>query len=120
MYVISIAAGSNNDVFDALDFAAQYPFRSGASKVIVVIPCSDCSESKLSKEAIAARMNSEDIAVHVINDFSYEITVGGKNPASTLLFGRFQFFLTYLCPDLFVVVLVYRMIVFCLHFLIDM
>lgn len=80
--------GSNKDVFDAIDFATQYPFRTGASKVIIVIPCSDCSESQVSKQAIATRVNNEGITIHVMNDFSYEITASGKNPSTNYLFGK--------------------------------
>ena len=79
---------TNKDVFSAIDFAAQYPFRAGASKVIVVLPCSDCSSSQLSYRSVAARLNSENINVHVINDFAFEVTVDGKNPPTNYLFGK--------------------------------
>jgi len=78
---------TNKDVFSAIDFAAQYPFRAGASKVVIVLPCSDCSSSQLSYRSVAARLNSENINVHVINKFDFEVTVEGKNPASNYLFG---------------------------------
>ena len=92
LQIIYFIAGNNKDVFDAIDFAAQYPFRAGASKVVIVLPCSNCGESKLSYRSIAERLNTEDITVHVINDFSYDVTVEGKNPASNYLFGKILYF----------------------------
>lgn len=84
---LRFGAGENNDVLGAVDFAAQYPFRSGATKIIVVIPCSDCSSSKISYRPLAARLINEGITLHVLNEFSYEITVPGKNPDTNYLFG---------------------------------
>lgn len=88
-YHCAVLAGDNKDVFDAIDFAAQYPFRTGSTKVIIVIPCSDCSESKHSYRSVAERLTSQDITVHVINDFSYEVTTRGVNPSTNYLFGKY-------------------------------
>jgi hypothetical protein len=79
--------GKNKDVLEAVDFAAQYPFRSGATKFVIVVPCSDCSTSALSYRALASRLVSEDITLHVLNGFSYDLTVDGKNPENNYLFG---------------------------------
>lgn len=83
-----VSEGSNKDVFAAIDFAAQYPFRSGATKVIVVIPCSDCSSSALSYRSLASKLVSEDITLHILNEFSYEVLVEGKNPSGNYVFGK--------------------------------
>lgn len=89
MFVCSfLTEGENNDVLSAIDFAAQYPFRAGATKMVVVIPCSDCGSNLLSYRSLAARLISEGITLHVLNDFSYDVTVEGKNPETNYLFGE--------------------------------
>lgn len=80
--------GDNKDVFEAVDFAAQYPFRAGAAKIIVLIPCSDCSESHLSYRSLVSRLNNEDITVHLMNDFAFELTEDSKNAPTNYLFGK--------------------------------
>jgi hypothetical protein len=79
--------GKNTDVFGAVEFAAQYPFIAGATKIIILIPCSVCGMNILSYRSLSARLVNENIKLHVMNKFSYEITVEGKNPETNYLFG---------------------------------
>lgn len=56
--------------------------------MVIVVPCSDCSESALSYKSIVQKVAAQDISVHVLNEFAYELTQASRNPAGNYLFGK--------------------------------
>ncbi|XP_077982070.1 uncharacterized protein LOC144437076 [Glandiceps talaboti] len=65
----------NNDTFSAIRKAANYPFRTGVSKSIIVLTCSQCkeSESVVSYDELFNTLKEQDITVHVMTENGFKI-----------------------------------------------
>jgi len=65
--------GTNNDAFRAVRAAAQYPFRTGVAKSIIMLTCSDCSQSSISKDEIIHMLREQGISLHVMTEDGFKI-----------------------------------------------
>jgi hypothetical protein len=65
----------NVDTFEAISFAADYPFRAGASKNMILLTCTPCKEEvmRLDYSDVQRLLLSEGITLHVMNDKAIEM-----------------------------------------------
>lgn len=80
---MSSAAGS--DAMFALRYAAQLPFRAGASKTIVLVTCNTCHQNSTRYSEIQHILLANDIHLHVlVQDI---IHLKSKSPKTAYIFG---------------------------------
>ena len=77
--------GAYKDVRAAVKFAAQYPFRAGVAKAVILVPCSKCSQSKMSENAIKQILHDRDIVLHVLQNEDFTLNV--KTPKASNIIG---------------------------------
>lgn len=80
--------GENTDVLGAVMFAANYPFRAGVSKSIVLMPCSSCEETETSYAEIKELLLERGINLHLLKEHDFEFR-SNKSPKSTNVFGNY-------------------------------
>jgi hypothetical protein len=80
-----LQAGSSPDVMGALIYAAKLPFRAGASKSIILIPCDSCNEQSVRYSDVQRVLSQSDIHLHVlVQDL---IQLKSRSPKTSLIFG---------------------------------
>lgn len=80
-----LRSGSSPDVMSALIYAAKLPFRAGASKSIILIPCDSCSEQSVRYSDVQRMLIQSDIHLHVlVKDL---IQLKSRSPKTSLIFG---------------------------------
>ncbi|XP_078574880.1 apolipophorins-like isoform X1 [Branchiostoma floridae x Branchiostoma japonicum] len=71
---LEFGEGQNNDAFSSLRMAADYPFRTGAAKSIVILSCSEeCQETQGDYKAISSMLKERDITVHLLKDHRFRL-----------------------------------------------
>ncbi|XP_078656508.1 apolipophorins-like isoform X3 [Branchiostoma floridae x Branchiostoma belcheri] len=71
---LEFGEGTNNDAFTSLRMAADYPFRTGAAKSIVILSCSEeCQESQGDYKQISSMLKDRDITVHLLKDHRFRL-----------------------------------------------
>ena len=75
------------DVLKAIKFAAKYPFRTGVSKTIVVIPCNSCDEVQTSYRDVMRLLTERDIRLHVVMDHEFKMKPGVEK-SSQINYGK--------------------------------
>ena len=84
---LNIEKGSSNaDGLLALRYALRMPYRSGASKTVVLIPCSTCKEQSISYAEVQQVLFEHDIRLHMLLDYNFEVK--GKTPKSVIYYGE--------------------------------
>jgi hypothetical protein len=70
----------NNDTLRAVLAAAQYPFRSGVAKNIILLTCSQCreSESTISYSHMLTKLREQGITLHVLTNNNFNVKKTGK------------------------------------------
>jgi len=68
------------DTFEAISFAADYPFRAGASKNLILLTCTPCQEEvmRLDYSDVQRLLLSEGITLHIMNDKAIEMKSAQK------------------------------------------
>jgi hypothetical protein len=82
-------AGNDGDVMAGVRFAAKYPFRTGASKSIVLLPCDACREGEVRYTELQQLLIERDLKLHMIMDHSFPLRGGksNKSPKTAYIFG---------------------------------
>ena len=80
------AKGDNKDILHALRFASNLPFRGGASKNLVLLPCNRCQEGIVSYAEIQQVLLQKDIRFHVLMQEIFKLK--GKESKAGIIFGR--------------------------------
>ncbi|CAH1244201.1 CTD-3088G3.8 [Branchiostoma lanceolatum] len=71
---LEFGEGQNNDAFTSLRMAANYPFRTGAAKSIVILSCSEeCQETQGDYKEISTMLKDRDITVHLLKDHRFRL-----------------------------------------------
>jgi len=65
--------GQYNDTFNAVRAATKYPFRTGVAKSIILVTCSDCSQSSMNYDEIFDILREQGISLHVMTDNGFKI-----------------------------------------------
>ena len=68
----------NTDALAAISFAAKYPFRTGVSKTIIVVPCEKCTERSVSYPDIRQLLMDRDITLHVLMPHDFTLPKSGS------------------------------------------
>ncbi|XP_055847743.1 uncharacterized protein LOC129913211 [Episyrphus balteatus] len=71
---IEVGNGNNSDILAAISAATQLEFRPGASKVLILLSCSDCSSKamKFDFTSILQYMLEEGVNLHILADTEFE------------------------------------------------
>ena len=82
------------DVYSAMQLAASYPFRQGASKTVIVVACEDAAYDS---PATAELMRELGVSVHVLKAHDFQVAANDA-PRTSRLFGKlFYIFFTANC-----------------------
>lgn len=67
--------GGSNDTFAAVKLAANYPFRAGAAKHIVLLSCSEYTEEnpKLSFKELSVMLRKRAISLTILMDYQFSL-----------------------------------------------
>lgn len=77
--------GTNVDTLLAVQYAAQLPFRAGASKTVVLLACDSCQETKTRYSDVQRSLLNNDVRLHVlIQDI---IRLKSKSPKTAYIYG---------------------------------
>ncbi|XP_070564132.1 uncharacterized protein [Ptychodera flava] len=63
----------NNDTFNAIRAATEYPFRTGVAKSIILLACNDCGKSRFHYDEIINLLRDQGISLHVMTDNGFKI-----------------------------------------------
>lgn len=74
------------DGLAALEFAANYPFRVGVGKSVIVIPCYSCEEFSFSYSAVQSILVDREIKLSML--MQNEFRVDKTDPATSYIFGK--------------------------------
>ena len=83
-------AGDNVDSMQAVRFAADYPFRTGASKNIVLLPCDACLENAVTYTEMQRLLLARDVRLHVLMQHDIRL-FGRKSAKQAFIFGESAF-----------------------------
>ena len=77
--------GTDVDVMQAVSYAAQLPFRAGASKTMILLACNECTELTQSYSDVQRRLIDNDIHLHVL---VHEILrLRSRSPKTAYIYG---------------------------------
>jgi hypothetical protein len=79
---------SKADVLAALHYAALYPFRTGVSKSIVLMPCQECTEQSIRYADIQQLLLNRDIRLHTFIQDGFKLKSASKSPKSSYIVGK--------------------------------
>ncbi|XP_071953839.1 apolipophorins-like [Antedon mediterranea] len=68
---LEFGEGGNNDTFKALEKAANYPFRAGVAKNIILISCSQCKDSKMTYMRISRTIIKRGINFNILMNYNF-------------------------------------------------
>jgi hypothetical protein len=80
-----LESGDTSDVLSALKFATTLPFRSGASKTVVLMACDACSEKTLRYSDLQRSLLNNDITLHVLTQETIQLK--SRSPKTAYIFG---------------------------------
>jgi len=81
-----LEAGTDADVMQAVSYAAKLPFRAGASKSLILLPCNECSERQLRYSDVQRLLVNNDIRLH---DLVHEIIrLKSRSPKTAYIYGK--------------------------------
>jgi hypothetical protein len=80
-----LEAGESVDALSAISYVARLPFRAGASKTIILIPCDSCREQTIRYTDVQRVLIQSDIRLHVlVPDL---IMLKSRSPKTAFIFG---------------------------------
>ena len=70
--------------------ATNYPFRPGASKTVILVPCRGCAEGNVTRWEVERDLQRKDIQFHVLMDYDFMLKDQGRNesPKSSEIYGK--------------------------------
>jgi len=78
--------GTDVDVMQAVSYAAQLPFRAGASKSLILLACNECTERKQRYSDVQRLLVNNDIHLHVL---VHEILrLKSRSPKTAYIYGK--------------------------------
>jgi len=78
--------GTDVDVMQAVKYAARLPFRAGASKTMILLPCSECAEIKQRYSDVQRLLVNNDIHLHVL--VHEIIRLKSRSPKTAYIYGK--------------------------------
>lgn len=78
---------ANVDVMKAVMRAAEYPFRVGVRKAVILVTCTGCHETDVTTWELAQMLEKFDITLHVLADHDFK-TKGNLSSKTSYLYGR--------------------------------
>lgn len=81
----SLEGGSAPDIMAALGYAARLPYRAGASKTILLVPCDACKEQTIRYSDAQRVLVQSDIRLHVL--VQEPIMLKTRSPKTAFIFG---------------------------------
>eukprot|EP00920_Eleutheroschizon_duboscqi_P012335 GHVT01029474.1.p1 GENE.GHVT01029474.1~~GHVT01029474.1.p1 ORF type:complete len:2008 (+),score=229.68 GHVT01029474.1:1639-7662(+) len=75
------------DVLAALHYAALYPFRTGVSKSIILLPCQACHEQSIRYADVQQLLLDRDIRLHTFIQDNFKLKSASKSPKSSYIIG---------------------------------
>lgn len=72
---------TNEDSLAAINFASQYPFRAGASKTIILVPCDSCKEEMLTYPEVQQVLQYHNIRLHLLLDHTFKLRTAATKTA---------------------------------------
>ncbi|XP_063962914.1 uncharacterized protein LOC129270861 [Lytechinus pictus] len=81
--------GDNNDTFAAVKYAANYPFRAGAAKHIILLSCSEFTgdNSELSFRELSVMLRKRAISLTILTDYQFSVSNSKSKSKSELVYG---------------------------------
>ena len=77
--------GTYIDVMQAVSYAAQLPFRAGASKTMILLACDECTEMSQSYSDVQRLLTNNDIHLHLL---VHEILqLRSRSPKTAYIYG---------------------------------
>jgi hypothetical protein len=73
--------GPNTDMLKAVKFAADYPFRTGVSKNVIILPCSECKAQAVGYAEMQQLLAEKDITLHVL--MAHDFALRTRSPVKT-------------------------------------
>jgi len=81
--------GPNTDMLKAVKYATNYPFRTGVSKNVIILPCSECKVQAVAYAEMQQMLAEKDITLHVL--LSHDFKLRTISPVKTsYIFGLDQ------------------------------
>jgi len=77
--------GTDVDVMQAVSYAAQLPFRAGASKTMILLACNECTEMRQSYSDVQRLLVNNDIHLHVL--VHEIIRLRSRSPKTAYIYG---------------------------------
>jgi len=85
--LVFTSEGVRGRAMDAIQMAAQYPFRTGVAKSIVLVTCDTCAKSSVSMRDLEAMLRMRGITLHVLREHQLQVQDNEGSPSSSFLFG---------------------------------
>jgi len=79
--------GTDTDVMQAVSYAAQLPFRAGASKTMILLACNECNEVKQRYSDVQRLLVNNDIHFHVL--VHEIIRLRSRSPKTAYIYGKY-------------------------------
>ena len=77
--------GTPEDSLQAIQFASRYPFRTGASKTIILLPCDACHEGSVDKDVLKSSLHDREVSLHVLMQHDFRLRT--STPRTSFIFG---------------------------------
>jgi len=78
--------GTDVDVMQAVSYAGRLPFRAGASKTMILLACSECSEMSQRYSDVQRLLVNNDIHLHVL--VHEIIRLKSRSPKTAYIYGK--------------------------------
>ncbi|XP_064626174.1 apolipophorins-like [Lineus longissimus] len=73
--------GPNMDMLRAVKFATNYPFRTGVSKNVIILPCSECQAQAVGYAEMQQMLAEKDITLHML--MAHDFALRTSSPVKT-------------------------------------
>lgn len=80
---------SHGDAMLAIKKAANYPFRTGVSKTIILFSCNKCEEREVGYAELTQLLEDKDIRMHIMLEHQFELFSESKAPQSSFIYGNY-------------------------------
>lgn len=77
--------GTPEDALQAIQFASRYPFRTGASKTVLLLPCDACHEDSVDKDVLKHALKDREVSLHVLMQHDFRLRT--STPRTSFIFG---------------------------------
>ena len=81
-----VESGADIDPLLAVNYAANYAFRTGASKTVILMPCTACRETAVTYADTHRLLRARDIRLHVVGQ--HHIYLRTKSAKAAHIFGE--------------------------------